>query len=122
MEVDMWLKKHFRPFPKIGQLRLPLHHIVELSPKEAFKFVFSEFQLESYCAWIEVAKVFKFSADNIRIITVKNTMQVGETCTLYASEIKKMMKVEILNYDFILVFGIHTDHLSRRKGITQGSL
>ena len=56
--------------------RLPLHYICEMTPKEAFKFISPEFQLDSYKAWIEVAKTFKFSPDNIKLITVQNTMQV----------------------------------------------
>jgi hypothetical protein len=75
-EVDKWLKKYFRPFPKIGHIRLPLHYICELNPKDAFKFVSGEFQLASYKAWIESARVFRFKGDNIRILTVHNTIQV----------------------------------------------
>ena len=53
-----------------------------MSPKEAFKFVTAEFQLDSYQAWIEAARVFKFSPDNIRVMTVQNTMMVRSCCSL----------------------------------------
>jgi len=75
-EVDKWLKKFLRPFPKIGHIRLPLHYICELSPRDSFKFVTREFQLVSYKAWIESSRVLRFKEDNIRILTVQNAIQV----------------------------------------------
>jgi hypothetical protein len=60
---------------------LPLHFLSDLSPKEAFKFVTGEFKLNSYKAWIAAAKIFRFSADNIRVLTVQNTIQVCQSLT-----------------------------------------
>jgi len=74
LEVDQWIKERGCPFPTLASTRLPLFSLVTLSPKEKYKLLEKEFNLETYRSWIQVSKVLGIATDNICYYAVKNTV------------------------------------------------
>eukprot|EP00090_Calanus_glacialis_P046972 TRINITY_DN9495_c0_g1_i1.p1 TRINITY_DN9495_c0_g1~~TRINITY_DN9495_c0_g1_i1.p1 ORF type:complete len:2089 (+),score=822.89 TRINITY_DN9495_c0_g1_i1:455-6268(+) len=74
LEVDQWIKERGCPFPALATTRLPLFSLVTLSPKEKYKLLEREFNLDTYRAWIQVSKVLGLAIDNICYFAVKNTV------------------------------------------------
>jgi hypothetical protein len=74
LEVDRWIKKRGCTFPALATSRLPLFTLVTLSPKEKYRLLEREFNLDTYRAWIQVSKVLGLATDIICYFAVKNTV------------------------------------------------
>ena len=74
-EVDSWIKERGCPLPGLARRRLPLYSLVMIPVKEKYKWLEKEFTLDTYKAWMSVAKVLGLAGDNICYYAVKNTVQ-----------------------------------------------
>ena len=73
-EVDHWIKDRGCPLPSLANQRLPLYSLVMLPAKDKYKWLEKEFTLDTFQAWMTVAKTLSLVGDNICYFAVKNTV------------------------------------------------
>ena len=76
-EIDEWVDARSTPFPMLEAKKgLPFHPLwrVANNPKEMFKLVQDEFNVDTYQGWLTVCKLFKLGAISVRVFAVQNTV------------------------------------------------
>jgi hypothetical protein len=87
LEVDRWIKKRGCTFPALATSRLPLFTLVTLSPKEKYRLLEREFNLDTYRAWIQVSKVLGLATDIMKSAILLSRTQ----CSLCWRRMLKMV-------------------------------
>ena len=86
-EIDEWIDARSTPFPMLdAKKRLPFHPLrrVAHNPKEMFKLLQDEFNIDTYQGWLTVCKLFKLGAISVRVFAVQNTVsQLLDQCSIY---------------------------------------